>query len=184
MVRLFIAICPSRKIVEKLIELQEMLKDLIVGRFTDMESIHITLQFIGPVKEKYRNTISANIRQSIQGISPFEVNYQSIGFFPTVNNPKSLWVSIHDVTHLLTQIAKSLRKANTKIAKRDNRNFTPHLTIARIKQIEKENVYKIIEKYESIDLGKDNVNEVCLVKSELGREGARYTIIERLELDK
>jgi 2'-5' RNA ligase len=62
------------------------------------------------------------------------------------------------------------------VMRREKRPFHPHLTIARLKQPAK------IEPKSQLSVLPYAVESVCLYRSELRREGARYTVIEQARL--
>jgi 2'-5' RNA ligase len=66
---------------------------------------------------------------------------------------------------------------------RENRKFTPHLTLGRIKYIRSRDAWvNALDAMKDIRLSSFDVEAVSLMKSELQRSGAVYTEIGRVEL--
>jgi 2'-5' RNA ligase len=66
---------------------------------------------------------------------------------------------------------------------REDRKFTPHLTLGRIKYIRSRDAWvNALDAMKDIRLSSFDVQAVSLMKSELQRSGAVYTEIGRVEL--
>lgn len=185
MERVFVAIYPGEKVIKKLNPLQEEIKGAISGQMIPPANIHLTLQFIGWIGEDVLEKITKNIFEVTRSIEPFEVSYRSVEFFPNESRPRILWVGIEENASVLSRIAQKLNQENREFLNRRERGqiFLPHITLARIKHIDKTKIRGIIQKYSNFYFGKEEIHEVCLVKSELKREGAKYSIIERFPLE-
>ena len=68
---------------------------------------------------------------------------------------------------------------------REDRKFTPHLTLGRIKYIRSRDVWlKAMDEIRDVNLSAFDVDAVSLMKSELKPSGAVYTEMGRVELEK
>jgi 2'-5' RNA ligase len=84
----------------------------------------------------------------------------------------------------LSAVQVSVENAMTGLGfEREERKFSPHLTLARIKFPKpRDNWQQKIESIRDVKLGVFEADRVSLMKSELKREGAVYTEVGRIEL--
>lgn len=131
MVRTFVALELSGEIREQLKEAQQVLRGCSARlTFVDPALIHITAKFLGEVDEKKL----VQVQEALKTIrfAPFPVTAGCV----TVNNPKrphTVWCAIDDVGNggqLLALIEDSLAPLGFA---REQRKFTPHATVARVK---------------------------------------------------
>ncbi len=181
--RIFIGIYPNNKVLKDIEKIKNQFTNIILGHSIKSHNIHLTIQFIGYVNKENVSIISNNIKQVVGSYNNFDLGYKSLGCFPTLVSPKVLWVGIKDMDSKLLKLKQSLDVANKEYIKPENRLFTPHLSIAKIKDISDYNLFlSLIKQYKDFDFGKDLVSEICLIKSTLKRERAEYSVIEKFAL--
>jgi len=73
------------------------------ARWVRLESLHITLKFIG---EKPLETVSA-LQESLHKVSvpPFSLTFSNTGFFPTATSPRVFWIGIQAAPEIQTLAA-------------------------------------------------------------------------------
>lgn len=133
-IRSFIAIELTAEIKEKLREAQSLFYN-ISGKFNWIrpEQMHITLRFLGSVPEGNIEKIAEAMEKATKGISPFIITCMGLGCFPNPDYPRILWVGL-EYPATLRQLQKRLEKELVDIGfEEEQRDFVPHLTIARIK---------------------------------------------------
>ncbi|MCX7794621.1 MAG: RNA 2',3'-cyclic phosphodiesterase [Thermodesulfovibrionales bacterium] len=184
MIRSFIAIELNEDIKKELGLLIEDLKPLAQDlKWVRPENLHITLKFLGGVEEKKIEKIKQALEETVKPYKPFTVKIKGIGQFPEKKMPRVIWAGVeHSETLLLLQreTEKSLLKLGFK---KEEREFTGHITIARLKN--HHDIKKLLNKlpdFKDKDFGIQEVNEIVLMKSELRPEGARYEIIARFAI--
>lgn len=185
MMRLFIGIYPSKKILEEIKNLQSKTRKRFSGRFVELQNVHLTLQFIGWVSKEEKEKIVKNVESVVKDFEPFVLIYKPVGFFPNVIKPRVFWINAQDDNSILDKLYRKLYKVNKKYLKqRKDWTFTPHLTLARIKEIDKATSTDIMEKYKEVEFGKDVVDSISLIKSDLRSTGPIYSIIHTFKLAK
>jgi 2'-5' RNA ligase len=94
-----------------------------------------------------------------------------------------MWIGIKNGEQLV-KIAKTIDEQISKLGfKRENRGFSAHLTIARVRTAKnKEKLIQIIEKYRDIEFGSFKVNSVKLIKSDLTPKGPIYTTLKEIKI--
>jgi 2'-5' RNA ligase len=128
--RLFIALDIDDAIRERLARFVEGVQGFAPdARWVKPESLHVTLKFIG----EQPDTAVEEIKQALSGISSgaAEIDFRGYGFFPTAKSARVFWVGM-EAGPQLGQLAAAIddKMASLKIA-REERAFSPHLTLAR-----------------------------------------------------
>ena len=130
MIRLFVAIPLPESVRTQLSQLQSGLQG---ARWIRSENIHLTLRFIGEV----RNDLASDIDMALSEIGgpPFELALDGVNSFSRGKNPHTLWVGVakpEPLVHLQAKIESTLVGAGLEA---EERNFSPHITIARLKEM-------------------------------------------------
>lgn len=166
---------------EKIRELQNRFSEFDL-KFVDPELVHITLKFLGDVDESRIPSLSA-VLDSIT-CEPFEAKVGELGVFPRPANPKVLWLGATGNFRALHDDVENLLKP-FKFEK-DNREFTAHATLARVKFLnkdQKKTFLNILKELKDVELGSMRVNKVLLKKSTLTPEGPIYETLHTVYLD-
>ncbi len=181
LIRTFIAVELNPGFTEKIRELQERFSGFDL-KFVDPELVHITLKFLGNVEESRVSAISAAL-DSIT-CEPFEAKVGGLGVFPKPSNPRVLWLgatgnfrALHDNVENLLEPFKF---------EKDDREFTAHSTLARVKFLKKEqknSFINIVKELKDIEIGTMWVNKVLLKKSTLTPKGPIYETLHTVYMD-
>ena len=152
------------------------------------ESIHLTLKFLGDVDERRIDPLCRALTEAVSGLEPFSVQAHGVGVFPDLRMPRVLWVGLSDSDHQssrqsLTHLAQEVDRAFHGLGfPSESRPFSPHLTLARIKERPREMGHVLRESgllLSSAPLGTIDVSAVALMKSVLQPSGALYTALCR-----
>ncbi|MEM2900186.1 MAG: RNA 2',3'-cyclic phosphodiesterase, partial [Thermoplasmata archaeon] len=116
-------------------------------KFVENENIHLTLKFLGDTREELISEIKEIMAESVEGIEPFKIKFKGVGVFPNQKYVRVIWIGIEEPSKI-EKIAKKLDdKLNLIGFKRDENEFTSHVTIARVKSARsKEKMNEIIKK--------------------------------------
>jgi 2'-5' RNA ligase len=185
--RTFIAIELPEEIKKGLSQVQEQLKGSgAAAAWTRPEGIHLTLKFLGEVPEARVPEIMKGLTAAVQGTARFRVEVNGAGAFPSVRNPRVLWVGVAGDLEKLATLHAAVEGAMSKLGfEPEDREFSPHLTLARIKFLRpRDNWQKAIEGIRGVNLGGFEADRVSLMKSELKPSGAVYTEVGSVELKK
>jgi 2'-5' RNA ligase len=134
MVRAFLALELSGEIRDQLKAAQDILRTSRARMtFVDPPNVHITVKFLGEVDDRLLPKVMESVKKI--HISPFPVTVGAV----TVNNPKrpfTVWCTIADAS----RSGDLFRLTEDALAPlgfaRETRRFTPHATIARIKDFD------------------------------------------------
>ena len=175
--RLFIAALIPENVLQELEEYINAIKEEIDGlKWEKPEKLHVTLKFLGNVKQAGVQEISSLIEDLVKEYSPFKTNLSELGGFPRLNNPRVLYVGLTE-NKQLTNFHLELDRGLSAIGfEREERKFVPHITIGRVKK-------RIsFKKASEISNTSFAINRIGIIKSELRREGSVYTPIKIFNL--
>jgi len=177
-VRLFVAINLPAALQNLIHEGTASLRDAgMPARWADPEKIHLTLKFLGDVRDERRDEAVAALREAAAGSVPFELELESVGAFPSLRRPRVVWLGVkatlplralkHDVEHAYAQLG----------FERESRAFHPHLTLGRARDRAEAGEFRPLERLAGqvrVE-GGFRVDGIELMRSRLGSGGARYS---------
>jgi 2'-5' RNA ligase len=140
------------------------------------QNMHFTLLFLGEVDEK---TVE-NIKKELSMISfkPIEVKFTHIGAFPNPRFPRVIWIGVDKVaSEQLIDLASQVEKKLGPLGFKSDKPFKPHLTIFRIKN-KSDDISQTLEKFKTVDLGKEVITELKLKQSVLTPNGPIYSDLQ------
>ena len=131
--RLFAAIDIDPDVRKKLAELLDRLRPLAKLSWTTADRMHITTKFIGEWPEERLEEMKHTL-QSVGSPGVFEVEIRGLGWFPNSRRPRVLWAGVHGGAPL-RDLARATEEAVYRSGvKREDRPYSPHLTLARIRE--------------------------------------------------
>jgi len=175
--RLFIGITLPQSIVD---EINRIAFGIAGARWLKPEQMHLTLRFIGEVD----GSVFRDIGQALYEISEdsFDIYLQGVGLFPPRGKPRVIWAGVapsESLSHLQKKIESVVVRAGLSP---DGRKFTPHVVMARLKDIPVSRVTDYLVANSLFQSQSFAVDEFCLISSQLGSEGASYQIEEHYDL--
>ena len=136
--RIFVSIDLSEEAKQYVQELQKSVPQN-AGDFSFTKQPHITLKFLGE-----GGVEGVKKRLSEIEFKPFTLMTDKLGFFPSENYIKVLWLGLKESSEL-NQLAENVKTSLLEFP--EDRPFHPHITLARIRHLEdKEAFKKIVEK--------------------------------------
>jgi RNA 2',3'-cyclic 3'-phosphodiesterase len=184
-VRLFVCIEMPADVKKIIVGLQIRLRPLAKGfvSWARQEGLHITLKFLGEVESKKLEKVSESVAQATRGIEPFELTVNGVGGFPSLKWPRVFWVGIEEPTGTLLKLQAQIESEFTTLGfAKEERPFSPHLTIGRVK--EPKGVADISRELEKTILGPVSLtaNELIVMRSDLRPDGPVYTPMRKVKL--
>jgi len=169
--RLFIAVELPDEIKEKVHSLAKELPEEGVKR-VERQNIHITLKFIGDFAEDRIPELESRL-DSIK-YDKFRCVVSGAGVFPDMDYVKVIWAGAK--CDEMPKLAAEIENALEGLVPKENRPFSSHATIARVKR--KIDARDFVEKHNSDVFGEFEVTEFVLMQSRLGGESPAYTILK------
>jgi 2'-5' RNA ligase len=154
-------------------------------RWTEPENLHLTLRFIGDVPSETAGEIQAAL-SDIQS-PPFSLQFMGVGTFPANPRkpPRIIWAGLSNppaIQSLHEKIEKVVRDLGPTP---DNRPYTPHITLGRVKTADDHTVSAIgqfLERNAAFHTEAFIPIEFHLMESRLLPSGAKYTSLARYSL--
>lgn len=181
MIRLFVALKIPDEIIDTVFNYCHDASENPSGyRWESKDKVHLTLKFIGEVKEELLPAIVEEL-EFVKNYSFFDCTISKFGFFFRDNQAKILWCNVDtddSIISLMKELNKRLEKYDIEIEKR---KFKRHLTLLRIKDKVSEKFIKRFTEY-SFNPIKFNANEITLIQSVLKPSGSEYNVLKIYEL--
>jgi len=190
-IRSFIAIELPAELKLELVQLEAQLKSgkQLGVKWVDPDGIHLTMKFLGNIAVDRVEGITRAMEEAVRGISPFQLKVKELGVFPNLKRVQVAWVGLSGEVDKLAQLHKRIESNLTPLGfAPESRPFAPHLTLARLRaQIspdEKQRFGQLIANTTFEAAHAIEVDAINLMKSQLTREGAIYSQINSIRLEK
>src|SRR5512146_1221454 len=150
-----------------------------VVRWVPAHSVHLTLKFLGDVSPSSLDLIKQMLVAEAAQFSAFDVQVQDLGCYPNPRRPRVLWVGLNAPPELAS-LQRAIEAAAARLGyESEEREFSPHLTIGRVRQnasaTDLHNIRAALDEIRIGWLGTARVDAIHLFKSELRPEGSVYT---------
>jgi 2'-5' RNA ligase len=188
--RTFIALELDEALRRSLVGLQSRLKRQVPAgsvRWVAPEGMHLTLKFLGDTPAGRVPEIAAALQQACSEVSSFNVTLEGRGCFPNFRQPRVIWVAVHDENRALPRLQEAVEAHVAPLGwPTEARGFTPHLTLGRVSRNanyrEIAAVGEAVEKAVVEELGRQRIDRVKLIRSDLRPTGALYTTLAEMPL--
>jgi len=176
--RTFIAIplpAESRVVLEKA---QSGLRAIGAAvRWGAVSSIHLTLKFLGEIDPALVTGLNERLAGAT-GCPPFDLEFEGLGGFPDLRNPRVIWCGLGGDTEALCRLQASVEEACAAMGfEAEARRFHPHLTLGRVQG--RRNLRQLAD-YIKISPGPDfcfTADRFNVYKSVLTPQGPIYSIL-------
>jgi 2'-5' RNA ligase len=184
--RLFTGIALAPGVQGNLARVLNELRPLASLNWSPVENLHITSKFIGAWPEERL----PELQRALEGMSPrgcFEVTIARFGYFPNPHHPRTLFAGVQSASiegkPALAEVAKQLDDTLAPLGvAREDRAYSPHLTLARIQHENIRALREHIAKMTNFDFGTFQVSEFHLYVSTAGAGGTVYTPLSSYSL--
>ncbi len=182
LLRTFIAVEIPGSIHQAILQKTEALRDTLGTasvRWVPVQNIHLTLKFLGDVSLANVEILTQMLGVEAGKVDPFELQIGGLGSFPSLKRPRVLFVGIQ-APAALEALYRGIDSACARLGyPSDQRRFSPHLTLGRVKQdataSDQQKIRRILDEIKIDSLGTARVDSVHLYKSELKPNGSVYT---------
>jgi 2'-5' RNA ligase len=145
------------------------------------ERIHITVRFIGDADETKSQAIRAALGPTIEA-PVFDVLVEGVGAFPPKGPPRVLWAGLTDGREGLLEVERAVSRRLDALVPPDDRPYSPHLTLARVKDPAGLSRSTLLEGLTTRQLGRLHVDAITLFESRLSSHGATHVALQRSAL--
>lgn len=155
------------------------------AKWTKKDNLHITVEFLGGLTDVEIADVCKSVGEVAKNHNSFSINLNKILYGPPQKNPPRMIWAEGERADELVELKKDLQEFLLEVVRfrPDVKGFSPHITLARIKEWE----FKKIEPEERPEIDEDidlvfTVESIEVMESELKRGGPAYTILESHQL--
>lgn len=175
--RLFVAVPLPDSVVAFAQRAQGVLQGEEGLRLADRGQLHCTLAFIGEVgeeEERAAREVVTKLSVDVGG----EAVIAGFTYLPDVRRPRVVALDVDDSHGVLGELYETVIAGleAAGVMQRDGRPFRPHITVARMRRPQR------LQPMSDCGRAVFGVESVCLYQSELRREGAVHSVLERKDL--
>ena len=177
--RCFIAVYLPEEIKNYLYDLQHKIGDKYAKvKWVAKKNLHKTLKFLGEIDEEKLDLVKKTLNDI--KFKRFEAGLNNIGWFPNDYRINIIWVDLKPERNIL-ELHDEIELRLGNLFERDER-FSVHITLGRVKYVKnKERFLDFLRNIKVMD-EKLVINEFSLIKSDLSKDGPKYSILERYPL--
>ena len=151
-------------------------------KYVELTNLHLTLKFFGDIDTDGLDLLEEAISNVVSQFDYFKIKIKGCGAFPNTNRIKVIWVGIDDDA-IIKDLHDSLDKEFVRLGFDEDRKFSTHLTIGRMKSAKSKNKVKsTIEEFGDVEVGEMEVTHITLKKSTLTPAGPIYEDLKIFEL--
>jgi len=183
LMRLFIGLDLPGEVVGNLEALLRQLRPTARIHWSPPANLHITTKFIGEWPEERLGELKSAL-SALPACPAIEVRIAQLGFFPNARSPRVFWCGIE--AEGLAALAAETDDATSSLGiAREDRAFSPHLTLARIKErLDLRRLHEAIATLPSLDFGRFEARTFFLYQSRFQPTGSVYTKLAEFPLSK
>jgi 2'-5' RNA ligase len=179
--RLFTGLDLPHEVVRELEKLIDGLRPQARINWSPPANLHITTKFIGEWPQERLQELKAALGR-LPPREPLSLHIHELGFFPNPKSPRVFWCGI-DAPGLAALAADTDRATAALGIESEKRPFSPHLTLARIKEpVPLNRLRDAIVALPSVDFGSFEVRGFFLYQSQLRPGGSVYTKLSEFPL--
>lgn len=178
MLRLFVGLSVPVLLRQRLTTLQGGIEG---ARWTERENFHITLTFIGNVDEITAEAVDEAL-QTVK-MEPFRLSLKGANLFDKAGDPAVLWTGVSQSEPLHRLKEKIDRALYTARVPFENRKYVPHVTLARLKNVEEIKIAEFIQQNSLFATEEFDVTEFILYRSRQTKHGAVYEEVVEYPLE-
>ncbi len=153
-------------------------------RWIDPDDYHVTLKFLGDVRRERLTQVEGAMGKVCAATRSFTTDFAGFGAFPTIRRPRVIWLGLGanpELRCLKQDLEWSLGDLGFDA---ETRAFHPHVTLGRADDRGGAGAFRGLDDLVA-DLefrGEVKVHTVDLMRSQLLREGARYSVLSSAKL--
>jgi len=153
-------------------------------RWVRPELMHITLKFLGDIDPNQIIEYQSFAQSAANKSQPFQLRLNKLGAFPNFDKPRVIWAGASNVPDALNQLHATLDQQLETFGFRREKLYTPHVTLGRVKESDKNLLSTLAELVQSTSMRPSafKVNGITLMGSVLGSGGPSYTPVFQVPL--
>ena len=153
-------------------------------RWVDPENLHITTWFLGEMDDEQVRRLHALLEVPF-ATKRFAMRLEGVGTFPPSGRPRVIWIGISRGTEPMVALYGELAERLPTLGfEPERRAYSPHLTLARVKEIRAADAAAVRRALGSVRFpaADGDVEHVTLFRSRLSPKGSQYEALLRVPL--
>jgi 2'-5' RNA ligase len=150
------------------------------------QNVHLTLKFLGDVSPANLEQVAGALKAEAFAHDTFTMSVGGLGAFPTPHRARILWIGLEAPPALMALLRGVEAVAGRLGYAPEDRPFSPHLTVGRIRQnvsgLDSLRIRTALEGTVVSKLGTVRVDALHIFKSDLQPGGSVYTSLYTLPL--
>lgn len=176
--RCFIAIFLSKEVTEYLCQIQKQISNKYAKiKWIPKSQQHLTIKFLGNIDGNKLKQIKEKLNKI--KLKHFEVSLNSLGIFPNKDFIRVLWVNLNPKDKIF-ELSKNIDQELIEFS--NKQEFSDHITLGRVKFLKNKEEFlkKLNLKIKPINF---KITSFELMKSDLSKDGPKYTVLEAYSLE-
>ncbi|EFQ23040.1 2'-5' RNA ligase [Aminomonas paucivorans DSM 12260] len=185
-VRCFVCLVPSEEVQESLEAFlapwRRQHRDL---KWVRREQLHLTLKFCGEQPQETVDALGETLEGTVRALSSFSLAAVGTGCFPRTGTQRVLWCGLDGDRDALLRLVERVEEGAVAAGlERERRPFSPHLTLARLRPGQTLPRGFLDDFRHPEPFGTPwTAGEILLMRSDLGPQGPRYSLLGQIPLD-
>ena len=155
-------------------------------RWVAPQNVHLTLKFLGDVSPANLEQLAGTLKVEAASHEMFSMSVGGLGAFPNPRRARVIWIGL-DAPPALAALQRGVDAAAAQLGyPREERPFSPHLTIGRVTQTASPSDVQLLrsalESAQVDILGNVRVAAIHIFKSDLRSGGSVYTRLYSLSM--
>jgi len=153
-------------------------------KWVEYENYHLTLKFLGEVKETELPLIRQSLTMAAESCPAFNLSAGGLGFFPNKMRPRVIWMGIKGELDKAEFLGERIDAYLTTQGFEEEKNHRYHLTLGRVRSdLRLNEMLKLVRDLEGKEkLRSFKVDQFHLMKSVLGSKGPVYSVVATFPL--
>jgi len=187
--RLFIAIELPSEVQETLsTTAHKLATQMLRVQWANPRGSHLTLKFLGATAPDQVAAITASMHAATHHVRSFTLATTTVGVFPNQRQPRVIWLGIDGDLERLRHLQQRVEQHIAPLGfPTEERAFSPHLTLGRSAKDatpqDRTVIAQAIRAAVAPQPCRWQVTSISLMRSELHRDGARYTRMAEAPLE-
>lgn len=153
-------------------------------KWVEYANYHLTVKFLGEVREQDLPEISRNLIQAADSCPSFNLSIDQLGFFPNRMRPRVVWLGLRGEIDKAKFLGERVDAYLAALGFEEEKDHRFHLTLGRVRSDARMHEFLKIEEHLA---GKKKlipfkVERIHLMKSSLSPSGPQYTELETYDL--
>ena len=177
-VRTFVAVLLDEELRRRISEVQQRVRKLAPDvRWVAPDNFHVTLKFLGGVRQERIAHIQDAMDEVVDGFSAFDLSLVGAGAFPNPRKPRVVWIGVEEGREQLIALANAVEHRLVDVGfEKEDKPFKSHITIGRVRDGKRApDLTGALVGFDASEIGRQRIDSIAVMESVLKPEGPEYT---------